>query len=207
MARDGFYFLAPLAAGAGGAAWAGWSPAAWALAALALFVAFFFRDPPRVIPSEPGIVVAPADGRVVGIETEGAATRVSIFLSIFNVHVNRSPIAGQVRNVEYRKGRFRAAFVKQASAENERNTLTIEGQGVRIECSQIAGLVARRIVCRTRTGDTLGRGERFGLIRFGSRVDLRLPPGVQVRVRVGDTIYGGASVIGRITSEAGKRTA
>jgi phosphatidylserine decarboxylase len=207
MAKEGIYFLLPLVAATAGALWAGWTWAAFVSAGLGLFVAFFFRDPPRVIPSDPGIIVAPADGRVVRIESEGHDTRVSIFLSIFNVHINRSPIAGTVKSVRYRKGRFRAAFNHIASVENEQNTLTFDGEGLRLDCSQIAGLVARRIVCRAQPGDTLARGERFGLIRFGSRTDLLLPPNVEVLVNVGDKVHGGSSVIGRIMAEEQRQTA
>jgi len=205
MARDAFYYLIPLVAAIATAYALGWIVAAAILFGLALFVAFFFRDPERTIPSDPDIIVAPADGRVVRIELEGEDTRVSIFLSIFNVHINRSPIAGRVEGIQYRKGRFLAAFDHRASVENEQNTVEIEGEGIRLECTQIAGLVARRIVCRTRVGDTLERGERFGLIRFGSRIDLFLPSGVEVGVRVGDRVRGGNSVIGRFRRpESGK---
>lgn len=207
MAKDGIYFLAPLAAISIIAFWLDWMAAAGVIAGLGLFVAYFFRDPRRAIPSDPGIIVAPADGRVVRIQSEGNQTRVSIFLSIFNVHINRAPIGGRVESVRYRKGRFLAAFDSRASVDNERNTLTMEGEGIRLECTQIAGLVARRIVCRVKAGDTLGRGERFGLIRFGSRTDLLLPPNVELRVRVGDRIHGGRSVIGRIAGEEIRQTA
>ncbi len=196
MVRDAFYFLIPLVAAAAGAFWAGWNVAAAVLLGLTLFVAFFFRDPERAIPSDPGIIVSPADGRVVRIEKEGAGIHVSIFLSIFNVHVNRSPIAGRITEVRYQKGKFRAAFKQAASLENEQNTLTIDGDGLTLVCSQIAGLVARRIVCWKKTGDTLQRGERIGLIRFGSRTDLILPNEVELRVQVGDKVRGGNSVIG-----------
>jgi phosphatidylserine decarboxylase len=134
----------------------------------------------------------------VRIQQEGEQVRLSIFLSIFNVHINRSPINARVSEVRYRKGKFRAAFNHLASVENEQNTLALEGEGIRMECSQIAGLVARRIVCWTKPGDTLARGERFGLIRFGSRADLILPSNVEITVQIGDKIQGGRSVIGRI---------
>lgn len=200
MAKEGIYFLIPLASAAMGAYWAGWRAPAIVAAGLGLFVAYFFRDPDRNIPSAPGLIVAPADGRVVRIQSEGGHTRVSIFLSVFNVHINRSPIGGRVEDVRYSRGRFLAAFDHRASVENEQNTLTLDGDGIRLECTQIAGLVARRIVCRAKPGDVLVRGERFGLIRFGSRTDLVLPPGVEVQVRVGEKIRGGSSVIGRIRS-------
>ena len=201
MVRDAIYFLLPLAAAAGIAFWIGWFEAGGVLVGLAAFVAFFFRDPYRPIPDGPGIVVSPADGRVIRIVKEGAATRVSIFLSIFNVHVNRSPIEGTITAIRYRKGKFRAAFDNRASVENEVNQLTIEGEGIRVECSQIAGLVARRIVCWRKAGDGVGRGEKFGLIRFGSRADLLLPASVELQVQVGDRVHGGSSQIAVIGLE------
>ena len=196
MVKDAIYFLVPLAAATVFAFWIGWFEAGGVLVGLAAFVAFFFRDPYRQIPSGAGIIVSPADGRVVRIQKEGETTRVSIFLSIFNVHVNRSPIEGAVTEIRYRKGKYRAAFNDLASAENEQNLLIIQGDGIRIECTQIAGLVARRIVCWKKAGDTLGRGEKFGLIRFGSRTDLLLPSGVELQVQVGDRVSGGSSQIG-----------
>ena len=196
MVKDAIYFLVPLAAATVFAFWIGWFEAGGVLVGLAAFVAFFFRDPYRQIPSGAGIIVSPADGRVVRIRKEGETTRVSIFLSIFNVHVNRSPIEGAITEIRYRKGKYRAAFNDLASAENEQNLLIIQGDGIRIECTQIAGLVARRIVCWKKVGDTLGRGEKFGLIRFGSRTDLLLPAGVELQVQVGDRVSGGSSQIG-----------
>ena len=198
MAKDAFYFLIPIIAAAVSAFALGWAEAGFAVAGLGLFVAWFFRDPYRQIPADPGLIVSPADGRIVRIEREGENTRISIFLSIFNVHINRAPIAGRIEAVRYQKGRFLAAFNDLASAENEQNTLTIQGEHIRVECSQIAGLVARRIVCRVRPGDRIERGDRFGLIRFGSRADLVLPPSVEVNVRIGDRIRGGSSIIGRL---------
>ncbi len=196
MVKDAIYFLVPLAAAAGIAFWLEWMVAAGVLVGLAAFVAFFFRDPHRRIPAGAGIIVSPADGRVVRIQKEGEATRVSIFLSIFDVHVNRSPIEGAITEIRYRKGKYRAAFNDLASVENEQNRLIIQGEGIRIECSQIAGLVARRIVCWKKAGDSVGRGEKFGLIRFGSRADLLLPEGVELQVQVGDRVSGGSSQIG-----------
>jgi phosphatidylserine decarboxylase len=207
MAKDAIYFLVPLGAATAGAFWVGWHAATVGLGLLALFVAYFFRDPRRTIPSEAGIIVSPADGKVVEIQQGEGDTRVSIFLSIFNVHINRSPINGRVTDVEYRAGRFRAAFNPLASVENEQNTLTLEGEGIRMECSQIAGIVARRLVCWSSPGSTLARGERFGLIRFGSRVELVLPPNVEILVQIGDKIHGGSSVIGRIMAEEERKTA
>jgi len=196
MVKDAIYFLVPLAAATVFAFWIGWFEAGGVLVGLAAFVAFFFRDPYRQIPSGAGIIVSPADGRVVRIQKEGETTRISIFLSIFNVHVNRSPIEGAITEIRYRKGKYRAAFNDLASTENEQNLLVIQGDGIRIECTQIAGLVARRIVCWKKAGDTLGRGEKFGHIRFGSRTDLLLPAGVALQVQVGDRVSGGSSQIG-----------
>ena len=214
MVKDAFFFLIPLLAGAVVALWVGqsgvlalgflsqdaWNAVGVGLLILLGFVGCFFRDPERLITRDTSIIVSPADGRVVRIENQGAATRISIFLSIFDVHVNRSPIGGTVTDVEYRKGRFRAAFNHLASVENERNTLTIRDNDVAIACSQIAGLVARRIVCWKKAGDAVRKGERIGLIRFGSRVDLLLPAKAVLTVQVGDKVRGGSSAIARLTT-------
>ena len=177
-------------------AWTG-----WVLLGGAGFCAFFFRDPERRPPGDREVLLAPADGRVteVGLAGEGEPNtqRVSIFLSIFDVHINRAPAAGEVRAVRYRQGAFKAAFRKDAAARNERNELEMTTERGMIRIRQIAGVVARRIVCRVRAGDRLGPGERFGLIRFGSRTDLLLPASVRVAVRPGDRVRGGLTVIGR----------
>ncbi|MDE2712672.1 MAG: phosphatidylserine decarboxylase [Acidobacteriota bacterium] len=188
--------LATTGAAGGAFAWTG-----WALLAGAGFCVFFFRDPERRPPDEATALLAPADGRVTEAgpahEGEPGTQRVSIFLSIFDVHVNRAPAAGEVRAVRYREGAFRAAFRKDAAERNERNELEMTtGRGT-IRIRQIAGVVARRIVCRVRAGDRLARGERFGLIRFGSRTDLLLPAGVNLAVRPGDRVRGGLTVIGK----------
>lgn len=190
--------LALGAAGAGGEvlAWTG-----WVLLAGAGFCAFFFRDPERRPPDDSAALLAPADGRVTQAgpagEGEPGTQRVSIFLSIFDVHINRAPAPGEVRAVRYRQGAFRAAFRKDAAERNERNELEMTTERGTIRIRQIAGVVARRIVCRVRAGDRLVRGERFGLIRFGSRTDLLLPAGVTLSVRPGDRVRGGLSVIGK----------
>jgi len=173
----------------------------WVLLAGAGFCAFFFRDPERRAPGDAAVLLAPADGRVTEAgpadEGEPGTQRVSIFLSILDVHVNRAPAAGEIRAVRYREGAFRAAFRKDAAERNERNELEMTtGRGT-IRIRQIAGVVARRIVCRVRVGDRLARGERFGLIRFGSRTDLLLPAGVSLAVRPGDRVRGGLTVIGK----------
>jgi phosphatidylserine decarboxylase len=175
--------------------------AGWVLLLGAGFCAFFFRDPERHSPRDASVVLAPADGRVteVGPAGEGApgTQRVSIFLSIFDVHINRAPSAGEVLAVRYRQGAFKAAFRSEAAAENERNELEMTTERGVIRIRQIAGVVARRIVCRVIAGDRLSAGERFGLIRFGSRTDLLLPASVVVAVRPGDRVRGAVSVIGR----------
>jgi phosphatidylserine decarboxylase len=169
---------------------------------LAAFMAYFFRDPRREVPKESGLVVSPADGKVTRVEKlsgDGAdsPTVVSIFLSPFDVHVNRAPIAGEVVDVTYTKGRFIAATSDNASLVNEQNALTIKGEKMTVVCKQIAGVLARRIVCWKRPGDGLQLGERFGLIKFGSRTDLVLPGEVEILVRVGERVSGGVTIIGR----------
>jgi phosphatidylserine decarboxylase len=173
------------------------------LLVLGLFTTFFFRDPERVIPSNPRLVLSPADGRVVAVvpapsdHALGAgATQVSIFLSIFDVHVNRSPIGGRIAEVRYHKGEFLPAFDDKASLRNEQNAVIVEGGSGRVMFKQIAGLIARRIVFRKQTGDTVAAGERVGLIKFGSRVDVFMPQGARVLAKVGDRVQGGTSVLG-----------
>jgi phosphatidylserine decarboxylase len=209
MVKEGYpWILAPLAAGlAAGAMYLLWPSLAllalaFVLLLLAAFMAYFFRDPRRNVPAESDLVVSPADGRVTRVEKlssadGGSPTVVSIFLSPFDVHVNRSPIAGTVVDVTYTKGRFTAATSDNASLVNEQNALTIKGEKMTLVCKQIAGVLARRIVCWKRPGDRLELGERFGLIKFGSRTDLVLPPEVEVLVGVGTRVRGGVTVIGR----------
>jgi phosphatidylserine decarboxylase len=165
---------------------------------LAAFVAFFFRNPRREIPSDPRVIVSPADGRVVKVERVGNVTRLSIFLSIFNVHVNRSPIAGRIEAIDYRRGKFKAAFNHSASVENERNVIMVTQGNIKLVFTQIAGLIARRIVCWKKVGDTVGKGELIGLIRFGSRVDVLFPAGTDVTVEKGARVRGGSTPIGII---------
>jgi phosphatidylserine decarboxylase len=164
---------------------------------LAAFICYFFRNPDREIPKEENLIVSPADGKVVKIaqSLDGART-ISIFLNIFNVHVNRSPIAGQLEHMEYKRGKFKVAFDEEASRVNEQNILTIVGQGIQIEVRQIAGLIARRVLCWKKPGQRLDRGERIGLIRFGSRVDITLPGNVRILTKVGDHVRGGSSILG-----------
>jgi phosphatidylserine decarboxylase len=174
---------------------------------LALFVFYFFRNPDRKIPMEPGVVVSPADGRVVVVKDEANAgrpgKRISIFLAIWNVHVNRSPAAGSIARLDYKPGKFLAAWAEKASLENEQNVFTLSSEHGEIVFKQIAGWVARRVVSWKKTGDTVGRGELIGLVRFGSRVDLWLPEGAEIVVKVGDNVKGGSSVVALMPAGAG----
>jgi phosphatidylserine decarboxylase len=180
---------------------AGWGWLALLFAGLALFVAAFFRNPSRVIPQGERSAVAPADGRVIAVgeveEESGAkALRIGIFLSAFNVHVNRIPISGRVVDVELRSGQYLGAFRSEAESRNARCTLTLEtAQGERVRVVQITGWFARRIVCHPRAGEWVRRGDRYGLIRFGSRTDLVLPLGSEPCVRVGESVRGGSSIV------------
>ena len=200
MVKEGYSYGLPLVLMAGGLL----GLRLYVPGAIVLIIAFlvlnFFRDPDRPIPSEPGALVSPADGRVVQIveeEFEGRAVRrVSIFMSPLDVHVNRSPISGTIRDVSYHRGAFRVASLAIASVENEQNVFSVEGELGTVVVKQIAGLLARRIVFWKRPGDLLQRGERVGLIKFGSRVDILMDPGVELRVRVGDHIRAGSSILG-----------
>ena len=175
-----------------------WRAAAAVALALALFVTWFFRDPARAIPADPGTLVSPADGKVIEIIPQpGGGTQISIFLSIFNVHVNRSPVAGEVVDVTRRPGKFLAAWKHEASRDNVQASVTVRTPRGDVRFVQITGLIARRIVCRLSPGMIVARGERYGLIRFGSRVDIFLPPAAEPAVRVGDRVRGGADVIAR----------
>ena len=166
------------------------------------FMAYFFRDPKRVPPDDPNVVVAPADGKVTRVKPvtsePGSPTVVSIFLSPLDVHVNRAPIPGRIVDVVYSRGKFLMATNEMASLVNEQNALTIDGPKIRVVCTQIAGILARRIVCWKGKGDTLSLGERFGMIKFSSRTDVVLPPNVEITVTEGSRVRGGTTVIGRI---------
>lgn len=179
----------------------GYWPIALVFLAIAAFMAFFFRDPRRTIPSEPGIVVAPADGRVTLVKRSSgepdSESLVSIFLSPFNVHVNRSPIGGRITEIDYKSGKFLMATDERARLLNEQNTLTIRGADLTVECTQIAGILARRIVCWKKAGERVECGERFGMIKFGSRTDVVMPANVEVLVEQGTRVRGGISIIGR----------
>lgn len=163
---------------------------------LAAFCLYFFRDPERVAPLG-DLIVSPADGKIVSIRPGPQDTRVSIFLNIFNVHVNRTPIPGVVREVVYQRGKFLVASHEAASSENEQNTLLLEGLGSRVVCRQIAGLIARRIVCYKHPGDTLAAGERIGYIKFGSRVDVIFGPDWKLEAKMGDKVLGGSTILAR----------
>jgi phosphatidylserine decarboxylase len=169
---------------------------------LAIFVAYFFRDPKRDIPKGRNIIVSPADGRVTRVENiskeNGTFVLISIFLSPFDVHINRSPITGRVVSQTYIKGRFKIATSEDASLVNEQNVIEIKNDDITVICKQIAGVLARRIVCWMNVGDEMKIGERFGLIKFGSRTDLIVPDNVEVLVKIGERVKGGMSVIGRI---------
>jgi phosphatidylserine decarboxylase len=196
------YILVPVLLGIAAAVLGYWYVVAFLLL-VALFMAFFFRDPKRVPPSDPDVVVSPADGRVTRIESSnqvsGLPTVVSIFLSPFDVHINRSPIPGKIVDVLYSPGKFLMATNERASLVNEQNALTIQGEKITVVCKQIAGILARRIVCWKAKGENLGLGERFGMIKFSSRTDVLLPANVQVTVKKGQRVRGGITVIGRIS--------
>jgi len=191
MVKEGYYFGLPFSLH--------WRIAAYLLLFLALFVFSFFRDPDRVIPSEPGAIVSPGDGRVVVVQDEDYAgkpgKRVSIFLAVWNVHVNRSPAGGRITKLEYRPGKFVAAMRATASAENEQNVFTLSTDAGELVFKQIAGLIARRVVSWKKEGDIVARGERIGLVRFGSRVDLWLPQKAEIVVKVGQNVKGGSSIL------------
>ena len=201
MVKDGYKFaLPPLALGLL-ALVPGWYWLAGILLLLGAFVLYFFRDPERAIPSDPASIVSPADGHVMEVLEEPLeglpGHRISIFLSVFDVHVNRAPVAGVIRRIEYRKGRFYAAMRGRASAENEQNRIRVSSPQGDVVFKQIAGWIARRILCWKSEGDQVARGERVGMIRFGSRVDIWMPPGVEILVRRGQKVAGGSSVLAR----------
>jgi len=202
MVRDGYFYALGLIAAAVLVGWLA-SPA-WAIIPmlLALFFLWFFRDPERTIPQEAGAIVSPADGKVTDVSTVTAGnekqTRLSIFLSVFDVHVNRSPIAGVVHDIRYQRGKFLNAMNKASAEQNEQNIVTVEGDGQKVVFKQIAGLLARRIVFNPKIGDRVGRGQRVGLIKLGSRVDVLLDASAPVNVKVGDRVKGGASVLAHL---------
>jgi len=186
------------------AGYLGWTVVAVVAGGLTVFTAWFFRNPTRVIPQGPGLVVAPGDGTVIAIEEEfeprfikDRSVRLSIFLNVFDVHVNRIPCEGVVEDIQYQPGAFLVASKPEATLKNEQNALFLRtAQGARVLCVQVAGLIARRIVCWLSPGDRVARGERFGLIRFGSRMDTFLPLGTILKVAVGDRVKGGETIVG-----------
>jgi phosphatidylserine decarboxylase len=178
---------------------------AWLFWLLLVFVVQFFRDPPRPIPSEPNAVLCPADGRIVAVETTldpyagREALKISVFMNVFNVHSQRSPVDGAITKVEYFPGAYLNAAVDKASLENERNAVVIEtGSGHTVTAVQIAGLIARRILCYVRAGEPLARGQRYGFIRFGSRVDVYLPLGSRARVSIGEKVYASSTILAEL---------
>jgi len=202
IVSDGYRFIIPLAILTVGLAL---SPLIWLAGVsglLLLFVLNFFRDPDRTIPNEEGVIVSPGDGKIVKIIEEKDPMldepyrRVSIFLNVFNVHVQRIPVGGRIEQVKYNKGKFLNAASHKASLENEQNAMIIDTGKQKVLVKQIAGLIARRIVCWAKEGDNYSLGQRYGLIRFGSRVDLFLPLSAEVKVSLGDHVSGGTSIIG-----------
>jgi phosphatidylserine decarboxylase len=199
MVPDGYFYAIPFALAGALVGWLAnpW----WALPAflLAAFFLWFFRDPERAVPSAPGAIVSPADGVVTDISplqlSDRSGQRISIFLNVFNVHVNRSPIAGVIRDVRYQRGKFGNAMSSHSADDNEQNIVTVEAEGQTVVFKQIAGLLARRIVFTKKVGDSVARGERVGLIKFGSRVDVVLDREARVQVKVGDKVKGASTVL------------
>ncbi|MGH7825259.1 MAG: phosphatidylserine decarboxylase family protein [Candidatus Binatia bacterium] len=205
IAREGYPLILTAGAFATAAFAAGWQGIGIIFVILALGLLGFFRDPERFPPQEKGLILAPADGKVVSIAAvqgdslfEEARTRLSIFLSPLDVHVNRTPVEGKIEQIHYQPGKFFAAYKQEASRDNEQNALRIvDGAGRKVEVVQVAGVLARRIVCRVKKGDMLDRGQRFGLIMFGSRTDLYLPDGCRVNVTEGERVKGGETIVAR----------
>lgn len=206
FAKEGISFIAAPAGVTVLAGWLGWPFVAIGAAVLTLFVSWFFRNPARVVPQGPGLVVAPGDGKVIAIEEEfeprflkDRSTRITIFLNVFDVHINRIPCDGLIEDVQYQPGLFLVASKPEATLKNEQNALMIRtSEGAKILCVQVAGLIARRIVCWVSPRDQAIRGERYGLIRFGSRMDTFLPIGAILRVAVGDRVKGGETILGEL---------
>jgi phosphatidylserine decarboxylase len=199
MVRDGYYYGFVLL---GAAVLVGWlTTPLWALipVVLAVFFLWFFRDPPRVVPNGPGLVVAPADGKVTAIMPANLGgkkyTRISIFLNVFNVHVNRSPMGGVIRSAKYQAGQFLNAMNPACADCNEQNTVAIEGEGHTIIFKQIAGLLARRVVFTKKVGDAVQRGERIGMMKFSSRMDVFVEPSAELQTKIGDHVKGGSSIL------------
>lgn len=206
FAKEGFPFIGLAAGITVLTVWLGWTPVAVAAAALTLFIAWFFRNPPRVVPQGGRLVVSPGDGKVLAVEEEfeprylkDRAIRISIFLNVFDVHINRIPCDGTIENVQYQPGLFLVASKPHATLKNEQNAVMIKTvEGAKVLCVQVAGLIARRIVCWVNPSDRAVRGERYGLIRFGSRMDTYLPAGTAIRVAVGERVKGGETILGEL---------
>jgi phosphatidylserine decarboxylase len=172
-----------------------WTVPGWTLVVIGLFFAWFFRDPPRKINAAPGVILSPADGTVMEVAGAGDGTVIRIFLSVFNVHLQRAPVSGTVRNVEYRPGKFLPAMKPEAHIENEQNIITIQSAKGDFEVRQIAGILARRVVSWVKAGEKIEQGQKIGFIKFGSQVDLTVPAGASVKVKAGDKVRGGLTVI------------
>ncbi|HEY6251596.1 MAG TPA: phosphatidylserine decarboxylase family protein [Candidatus Angelobacter sp.] len=202
MVRDGIYYGLGMLLVAAFLFWLATPVFAAIAVVFAAFFLWFFRDPERSIPSGPGLIVSPADGRVTDISATQLhgqpCTRISIFLNVFNVHVNRSPVAGVIRDVTYKPGKFGNAMGAISADANEQNIVTMEGEGMILVFKQIAGLLARRIVFTKKVGDTLARGQRVGMIKFGSRTDVILPAAAELKIKVGDHVKGGSSVLAQV---------
>jgi phosphatidylserine decarboxylase len=198
MVKEGLPFVAIPLLIAIVSAFFGWWIFATLFVGLTLFMAFFFRDPQRTIPNEANIIVSAADGKVTRVEDRENGKFVSVFLSPVDVHINRAPIAGKVTKVELFQGKKAPATSNEASQTNERNAITIEGEKMTVVCTQIVGILARRIVCWSKAGDNLQIGEKYGLIKFGSRTDLLMPKNVEIVVRVGDRVTGGETIVARL---------
>jgi phosphatidylserine decarboxylase len=203
IAKDGYMFIIPLVVFTLVFFNLSWFWAGGFFGGLLLFVTWFFRDPERVIPEDSNAIVSPGDGRIVEIVPEkdpllekDGYTRISVFLNVFNVHVNRVPIAGKIQAYRYNKGKFLNASSHKASMDNEQSAILLNNGHVTILVKQIAGLIARRIVCWAKEGDEFQRGQRYGLIRFGSRMDVFVPEGTEIKVAIGDIVSGGSSIIG-----------
>lgn len=206
VAKEGIPFIMVAAGGTLAAGWMGWTAVAGAVGLLTLFISWFFRNPPRTIPQGSRLVVAPGDGKVIAVEEEfeprylkDRSVRVTIFLNVFDVHINRIPCEGIVENVQYQPGQFLVASKPEATIKNEQNAVMIKTvQGAKVLCVQVAGLIARRIICWVSPKDPAVLGERFGLIRFGSRMDTFLPMGSVIKVAIGDRVKGGESILGEL---------
>jgi phosphatidylserine decarboxylase len=201
MVRDGIYYALGMVLVAALMWWLAASVFVAVPLLLAVFFLWFFRDPERKIPADPSLIVSPADGKVTDVSATQLngkpCTRISIFLSVFDVHVNRSPISGVIKDVVYKPGKFGNAISAISAEQNEQNIVTMEGEGMTIVFKQIAGVLARRIVFTKKVGDVLGRGERVGLIKFGSRTDVIFPSSAELRIKAGDRVKGGASILAR----------